>query len=58
MAVSVTGPRAVNESGGPVIPGTHVVQKWDDGPEWVKYKSNLKLGERCERVYVDLNPSW
>ena len=23
MAVSVTGPRAVNELGGPVIPGTH-----------------------------------
>ena len=58
MAVSVTGPGAVNELGGPVISGRHVVQKWDDGPERVKYKSGLKLGERRGRVYVDLNPSW
>ena len=26
MAVSVTGPRAVNELGGPVIPGKEIVQ--------------------------------
>ena len=26
MVVSVTGPRAVNELGGPVIPGTYYVQ--------------------------------
>ena len=25
MVVSVTGPRAVNELGGPVIPGTNIV---------------------------------
>ena len=27
MAVSVTGPRAVSELGGPVIPGTHTYDK-------------------------------
>ena len=28
MAVSVTGPRAVNELGGPVIPGNEIPENW------------------------------
>ena len=55
MAVSVTGPRAVNVLGGPVIPGTHTQQTQNICITFVQSWPNVfDVGQKLYRGYANV----